>query len=81
VAAPDSRAAVLEYLALLERHDLDGIDAVVAEDLVVIAPDGSIAFSDRADGSTRWPTTRSATSGSRSRTSSSRARPSRCASA
>jgi predicted ester cyclase len=48
VAAPDSRAAVLEYLALLERHDLDGLDSVVAEDLVVIAPDGSTAFSDRA---------------------------------
>lgn len=36
------------YLALLERRDIDGLDEVVAEDIEVIAPDGTIAFADRA---------------------------------
>jgi steroid delta-isomerase-like uncharacterized protein len=44
----DSRDVVREYLTLLERRDLAGLDAVVAEDVVVIGPDGRTAFSDRA---------------------------------
>jgi steroid delta-isomerase-like uncharacterized protein len=49
VDAPiDSASVVRRYLALLERHDVDGLDSVVADDLVVMAPDGHVAFSDRA---------------------------------
>jgi steroid delta-isomerase-like uncharacterized protein len=36
------------YLAALRRRDLAAMDAVVAEDVVVIGPDGRTAFSDRA---------------------------------
>jgi predicted ester cyclase len=39
---------VREYLALLQRRDPAGLDVVVAEDVVVIGPDGSTVFSDRA---------------------------------
>ena len=38
---------VRAYLAALERGDPAALDAVVAEDVVVIGPDGSTAFSDR----------------------------------
>ena len=39
-------AVVREYLRCLER-DHDGLDDVVADDVRVLAPDGSVAFSDR----------------------------------
>jgi steroid delta-isomerase-like uncharacterized protein len=39
---------VRRYLALLQPGKLDALDDVVAEDLVVLAPDGSTTFSDRA---------------------------------
>ena len=44
----DSVSVVGRYLELLERHDIDGLDRVVADEVVVIAPDGHVAFSDRA---------------------------------
>ena len=47
VAPMDSASVVRRYLALLESRDIDGLDSVVADDLVVIAPDGRVAFSDR----------------------------------
>jgi steroid delta-isomerase-like uncharacterized protein len=40
-------AVVRSYLGLLERGDLAGLDRVVAEDVVVVAPDGTVAFADR----------------------------------
>lgn len=36
------------YLSALERRDLAALDAVVAEDVVVIGPDGRTAFGDRS---------------------------------
>jgi steroid delta-isomerase-like uncharacterized protein len=47
-ASIDSMSLVRRYLALLESHDIEGLDSVVADDLVVIGPDGHVAFSDRA---------------------------------
>jgi steroid delta-isomerase-like uncharacterized protein len=44
----ESAGVVREYLSCLERRDLAGLDAVVAEDVVVIGPDGGVAFSDRS---------------------------------
>ena len=44
----DSEDVVREYLSLLEGRDLVGLDAVVAHDVVVVAPDGTTAFTDRA---------------------------------
>jgi predicted ester cyclase len=44
----DAGEVVRRYLRLLEGRDLDGLDELVAEDVVVIAPDGSVAFRDRA---------------------------------
>lgn len=47
-APVDSASVVRRYLAALERHDIDGLHGVVADDVVVLAPDGHVAFSDRA---------------------------------
>jgi steroid delta-isomerase-like uncharacterized protein len=44
---PKNADVVRTYLSLLERRDLAGLDAVVAEDVAVLRPDGSTAFSDR----------------------------------
>ena len=44
----DASEIVRRYLLLLERRELDALDEVLAEDLIVVAPDGSIVFSDRA---------------------------------
>jgi predicted ester cyclase len=43
-----SEDVVRAYLSLLERHDIAGLDAVIDEHVVVVAPDGGVAFSDRA---------------------------------
>lgn len=42
------RAVVETYLRCLERRDLAGLDEVVSEDLLVLRPDGTAAFTDRA---------------------------------
>lgn len=44
----DGADVARRYLSLLQCRDLAGLDAVVADDVVVIGPDGSTAFSDRA---------------------------------
>jgi len=43
----EPREVVAEYLTLLERGDLAGLDAVVAEDVVVRKPNGDVAFARR----------------------------------
>jgi predicted ester cyclase len=43
-----SEAVVREYLSLLQKRDPAGLDEIVADDVVVIAADGSVAFSDRS---------------------------------
>lgn len=44
----DASDVVRRYFVVLEERDLDALDEVVAEDVIVIAPDGSVAFADRA---------------------------------
>jgi predicted ester cyclase len=43
----DAITVVQRYLELLERRDLDALDDVIAEDLVVHGPDGTVVFHDR----------------------------------
>ncbi len=38
---------VRRYLQLLEEGDVDALDEVIAENVVVLAPDGAVAFTDR----------------------------------
>jgi len=43
----DAIDVVRRYIDLLGQRDLGALDEVVAEDVVVLYPDGSVAFSDR----------------------------------
>ncbi len=43
----DAIDVVRRYIDLLGQRDLDALDEVVAEDVVVLYPDGSVAYSDR----------------------------------
>jgi predicted ester cyclase len=44
----DASDVVRRYLTLLEDGDLDALDEVVAEDVIVLTQDGSVAFTERA---------------------------------
>ena len=43
----DAIDVVRRYIDLLGQRDLGALDEVVAEDVVVLYPDGSVAYSDR----------------------------------
>ena len=43
----DATDVIRRYIDLLGQRDFDGLDELIAEDVVVLYPDGSVAFQDR----------------------------------
>jgi len=43
----DATDVIRRYIDLLGQRDFDALDGLIAEDVVVLYPDGSVAFRDR----------------------------------